>query len=247
MGGFSFFLSLLYFSVFFLGLSFFSQNYRRTWCSLFISLVYRIFRLLFYPFSDSGFSYRCRTQPRTLLRAQLISPRRIPQLRVRLPRWTMQLRRQEIFRHPPQIAVHFYGEQHDRRLGFYPIRLIPTTQSTAAEHTENWDDDFEVEACLRRDGGMCERRAGTLGRRGEDSKTVNPRSPSPPPPMPFFPPNNHHLSSGFFPRSPTTSVFSIPNTYSSLTSFMVPTHVRGSTLYCYPFCLLYTRNERAGG
>jgi hypothetical protein len=53
---------------------------------------------------------------------------------------------------------------------------MPTTKALR-RNTENWDDDFEVESCLRRDGGMCERRAGTTSwsrRRNATSWTTMP-------------------------------------------------------------------------
>ena len=136
---------------------------------------------------------------------------------------------------------------------------------TAAEHTENWDDDFEVETRnnsprkpklstpRRRDvreeswDDELEMEAkrddldAEFGRRDEEDRTVTARSrraalsrfappnPSPPPPMPFFPSNNQHPSPEPFPRSPTASVFSVPNTiytYSSSTPLVYGSHPR---------------------
>jgi serine/arginine repetitive matrix protein 2 len=137
--------------------------------------------------------------------------------------------------------------------------------STTAEHTENWDDDFEVEtrnnsprkpklSTPRRrdvreeswdDELELEAKRGDLdaefGRRDEEDRTVTARSrraalsrfappnPSPPPPMPFFPSNNQHPSPEPFPRSPTASVFSVPNTiytYSSSTPLVYGSYPR---------------------
>jgi hypothetical protein len=63
-----------------------------------------------------------------------------------------------------------------------------------------------------------------FGRRDEEDRTVTARSrraalsrfasanPSPPLPMPLFPTYNQHPSPEPFPRSPTATVFSVPNT-----------------------------------
>ena len=73
-----------------------------------------------------------------------------------------------------------------------------------------------------------------FGRRDEEDRTVTTRSRRaalsrfaanslPPPPMPFFPTSVQHPSPEPFPRSPTASVFSVPNTihtYSSSTALV---------------------------
>jgi len=131
--------------------------------------------------------------------------------------------------------------------------LPDTNQHTAAEQTENWDDDFEVETRnnsprkpklstpQRREESWDDeleleaKLDSEFGRRDEEDRTVTARSrraalsrfasanSSPPPPMPFFPTNIQHPSPEPFPRSPTASVFSVPNTihtYSSSTGLV---------------------------
>ncbi|KIM35749.1 hypothetical protein M413DRAFT_325892 [Hebeloma cylindrosporum] len=101
---------------------------------------------------------------------------------------------------------------------------------------ESWDDELEMEL-----EGALDPEFGGGGRREEEDRTVTARSrraalsrfaasnnnPSPPPPMPFFPPSNSHPSPEPFPRSPTASVFSVPNTihtYSSSTPLVYGSH-----------------------
>ena len=60
-------------------------------------------------------------------------------------------------------------------------------------------------------------------------------TPSPPSHMLFFPSNNQHLSPEHFPCSPTTNVFSIPHTYSSLAPLVYGSHPRPmSSLALFP-------------
>ena len=131
--------------------------------------------------------------------------------------------------------------------------LPDTNQHVAAEQTENWDDDFEVETRTnsprkpklatpqRREESWDDeleleaKLDSEFGRRDEEDRTVTARSrraalsrfatanSSPPPPMPFFPTSVQHPSPEPFPRSPTASVFSVPNTihtYSSSTALV---------------------------
>ena len=148
-----------------------------------------------------------------------------------------------------------------------PDTLDTNHHPTTAEHTENWDDDFEVETrnnSPRKPKVSTPRRQevreeswddeleleakrdeldddAEFGRRDEEDRTVTARSrraalsrfasanPSPPPPMPFFPSNNQPPSPEPLPRSPSASVFSVPNTihtYSSSTPLVYGSNPR---------------------
>ncbi|KAJ8503509.1 hypothetical protein ONZ45_g10792 [Pleurotus djamor] len=109
-----------------------------------------------------------------------------------------------------------------------PRRKTPRKRPTRppnAPMTENWDDDFELEDSDDEDAEF-----GFHGE--EEDRTVTARSrrgglarmPSPPPPVPPLPNlslntlnSNYHTSNieQPFPRSPTTSVFSVPATTTS--------------------------------
>lgn len=74
----------------------------------------------------------------------------------------------------------------------------------------------------------------------------NNSSPPSPPPMLLSPSNHQHPPPPEpFPRSPTASVFAVPNMYSSSTPLVYGFHPRS---ICYPLhrLRLYTRNERGG-
>lgn len=144
--------------------------------------------------------------------------------------------------------------------------------STTAEQTENWDDDFKVETRnnsprksrlstpRRRDVRETRRVGSRVWARGTRKKdrTVTARSrrtvlsrfgsanPLPPLPMPLFPTNNQGPSPDPFPHSPTASVFSVPNTIHTYSSFVHSSHPRpmslGSLLPLPPI-----HNERGGG
>jgi hypothetical protein len=114
---------------------------------------------------------------------------------------------------------------------------------TVAEHTENWDDDFEVETrnnsprkpklstrdvCEESWDDELEMEAKRdeldleFGRRDEDRTALSQfalANPSSPLPMLSFPSNNQHPSPEAFLRCATASVFSVPNT-------IIPIHLR---------------------
>ena len=86
-------------------------------------------------------------------------------------------------RHPPPMVVHSRWRAAQWKIGIYPRRLIPTTTQLALQRNtrkigmmiSKWRRGITRRgspSCLRRDGGMCERRAGTMSWRWKRNATT---------------------------------------------------------------------------